>query len=83
MNKVCVIIETPALKREDDFLLPDYLPIKTVKTLVSDIVKELSSGAFVPTGRELLCKKEDGIIMHPDYTLSDYEVTNGMHLMLI
>ncbi len=82
MNKVCVIVETPAICREDDMLLPDYLPIEVLKKLIADAVKELSSGAFVPTGKELLCRRDDGSILHPDYTLGDYAVTNGMHLML-
>lgn len=82
MNKVCVIVETPAIDREDDMLLPDYLPIELLQKLVADAVKDLSSGAFEPTGKEILCRREDGIILHPRYTLGDYKVTDGMHLML-
>lgn len=82
MNKVCVIVKTPAISREDDMLLPDYIPIELLKKLICDAVKELSSGAFEPTGKELLCRLEDGIILHPRYTLSDYSVTDGMHLLL-
>ncbi len=82
MNKVCVIVETPAITREDDMLLPDYLPIGVMIKLIADAVKDLSDGAFEPTGKELLCKKEDGSIMNPRFTLADYEVTDGMHLML-
>lgn len=82
MNKVCVIVETPALRREDDMLLPSSLPIGTLQKLIADAVKELSNGAFVPTGEELLCRREDGIILHPHYTLADYETTDGMRLML-
>ena len=82
MNKVCVIVETPAICRKDDMLLPDYLPIELLKKLIADAVKELSIGAFEPTGNELLCRREDGIILNPCYTLSDYCVTDGMHLIL-
>ena len=82
MNKVCVIVETPAINREDDMLLPDYLSIELLQKLIADAVKDLSDGAFEPTGKEILCKKEDGSIMHPRHTLADYEVTDGMHLML-
>ncbi len=82
MNKVCVIVQTPAIDREDDMLLPDYLTIEQLKKLIADAVKELSSGAFEPTGKELLCRRDDGIILNPHYTLADYQVTDGMHLML-
>lgn len=82
MNKVCVIVETPAINREDDMLLPDYLPIETLQKLIADAVKELSSGAFDPTGKELLCRRDGGGILHPQYTLADYAVTDGMRLML-
>jgi hypothetical protein len=82
MSKVCVIVQTPAIGREDDMLLPDYLPIGQLKKLIGDAIKELSNGAFVPTGQELLCRREDGIILHPRYTLGDYGTTDGMHLML-
>ncbi len=82
MNKVCVVLETPAVNREDDMLLPDYLPIETLQKLICDAVKDLSRGAFEPTGKELLCRREDGIILNPHYTLADYKVTDGMHLML-
>ena len=81
-NKVCVIVETPALRREDDMLLPDYVPIQILQKLIADAVKDVSDGAFVPTGKELLCRREDGIILHPQYTLADYRTTDGMHLML-
>ncbi len=82
MKKVCVVLQTPAIDREDDMLLPDYLPIEQLQKLIADAVKDLSSGAFEPTGKEILCRREDGIILHPRYTLGDYEVTDGMHLML-
>ena len=82
MNKVCVIVETPAIGREDDMLLPDYLSIIQLKKLIGEAVKDLSSGAFEPTGMELLCRRDDGIILNPHYTLADYQVTDGMHLML-
>ena len=82
MNKVCVILETPAIDREDDMMLPDYLSIELLQKLIGDAVKELSSGAFEPTGKELLCRREDGIILNPRYTLADYQVTDGMHLMM-
>ena len=82
MNKICVILEFPALKTEYDLLLPDYLQISSLTALISSTVNELTNGAFVPTGKELLCRRDDGSILHPDYTLGDYAVTNGMHLML-
>lgn len=82
MNKVCVIVETPAINREDDMLLPDYLPIELLQKLIADAVKDLSSGAFEPTGKEILCLRENGSILHPRYTLSDYNVSDGMRLML-
>ena len=48
MNKVCVIVETPAINREDDMLLPDYLSIELLQKLIADAVKDLSDGAFEP-----------------------------------
>ena len=82
MSKVCVIVETPAIGREDDMLLPDYIPIELLQKLIADAVTDLSSGAFEPTGKELLCRRDDGIILHPRCTLADYRTTDGMHLML-
>lgn len=82
MNKICVILELPALKKEYDLLLPDYVLISTLTGLIASAVNELTNGAFIPTGRELLCKREGRQVLHPDYTLADYGVTNGMRLIL-
>lgn len=82
MNKICVILEFPALKTEYDLLLPDYLQISSLTALISSTVNELTNGAFVPTGKELLCTREGRKVLHPDYTLADYGVTNGMRLIL-
>ena len=82
MNKICVILELPALGKEYDLLLPDYMPISALKGLIASAVNELSDGAFVPTGKEILCKREGSQIFYPDYTLADYGVSNGMHLIL-
>ena len=81
-NKVCIILELPALKTEYDMLLPDYMQISLLITLLAKAANELTNGAFSPTGKELLCKRDEEQILHPDYTLADYGVTNGMRLML-
>ena len=82
MNKITVILELPALKKEYDLLLPDYVQISTLVKLIANAVNELTNGAFIPTGKELLCKRDGNQILHPDYTLADYGVSNGMRLML-
>ncbi len=82
MNKIYVILEFPALKTEYDFLLPDYVQVSSLTALIASAVNELTDGAFVPTGKELLCTREGKKVLHPDYTLADYDVTNGMRLML-
>lgn len=82
MNKICVILEYPALKAEYDLLLPDYVQVSSLTALIANTVNELTNGAFVPTGKELLCTREGKRVLHPDYTLGDYGISNGSRLIL-
>ncbi len=82
MSKICVILEFPALKTEYDLLLPDYVPVSKLTELISSTVNELTNAAFVPTGNELLCTREGKKVLHPDYTLADYGVSNNSRLIL-
>lgn len=82
MNRICVILELPALKTEYDILLSDHLQVSAVIPLIAGMANELTNGSFIPTGNELLCLYDRSQILHPDYTLADYGVSNGMRLML-
>lgn len=82
MNKKCVILELPALKQEYDILIPDGVRISALIPLIANAAKDLTNGSFIPTGKELLCLRDKSQVLHPDYTLADYGVSNGMRLMM-
>ena len=82
MQKVCVVLEVPATGQSFDIMIPTYMPIGKVTGLLSGAVRELSSGQYVRTGDELLCRRDGAQLLRRSSTPEEYGICDGEHLIL-
>lgn len=73
----------PAIGKKYDILVPDFLRIKIVSSLVSGAIETLSDNLYVSSGQEQLCSAEKNILLNSNATLKKYGIQNGDHLVLI
>ena len=81
--KILVNVYVPAIGERYDVLIPDFLRVKNIISLVADTVKNLSNHLYTPSGEECLCSAEKGILLRENTTLEKYGIQNGDHLILI
>ena len=81
--KILITIEVPAITSQFDAWLPTSLKIKELAPLITKAVEELSEHTYVSSGAEVICYKEGGITLQPQYTLLHYEISTGDHLMVL
>ena len=46
------------------------------------LLGELENGGHVPSGNEVLCCRETGVLLYPDKTLQENNIRMGDHLIL-
>ena len=80
--KILVSVSVPSLSEAFDVLVPDFVEIGRIIPLMVSAVEELTNHAYVTSGQELLCLKEQNLLLRRDATLSAYGVKNGDHLLL-
>lgn len=78
-----VSLDVPSLDEYVDLIVPDFLEVGVLIPLLVEAVREYSGGRYCPSCEEILCLKEKNIIFRWDCTLSQYDVGNGDHLILI
>ena len=81
-NKVLIRLEVPAVKQVFEMRIPDHMPLSRAVPLMVKAVGDLSDGAYVSSGKELLCCKRLNAPLETDATLADYGLINGEHLLL-
>lgn len=81
--KILVNIYVPAIGQKFDVLVPDFLRIKSVTTLVASAVENLSDHLYVSSGEECLCSAEKNIVLRANATLEKYGIKNGDHLVMM
>ena len=81
--KLLVNVYIPAISEKYDVLIPDNIRIKTVTTLISGTVEDLSNHRFISSGEECLCSVEKNILLRQNATLQKYGIKNGDHLVLM
>ena len=81
--KTLLKISIPAIVAEFDVLVPAFLRIKSIITLIADACENLTGSAYVCSGEERLCSVEKNMVLKSESTLERYGVTNGEHLMII
>ena len=81
--KLLVNVHIPAISQKYDILVPRFLKIKTVTSLIANAVKDLSGNLYVVSGEECLCSVEKNIMLRPNTTLEQYGIQNGDHLVMM
>ena len=83
MDKVLVGIHVPAARASSDAFLPLDVPISELTIIISDGFHELTNGKYEASKLEMLSLAEPSLLLDPKYTLSDYNIQDGMQLFLI
>lgn len=81
--KLLLNIYVPAIGQQYDILVPAFLRVKSITTLVAGAVEELSNHLYVSTGEECLCSAEKNIRLRANTTLDQYGIKNGDHLVML
>jgi len=81
--KILINVFVPAIGKKYDVLVPDFLRIKIVSSLIAGTVETLSDNIYVSSGQEQLCSAEKNILLNSNVTLKKYGIQNGDHLVLI
>ena len=81
--KLLVNISVPAIGEKYDVLIPDSLHIKSIISLLSSTVEDLSDHRYVASGEECLYSVEKDIPLRHNATLAQYGIQNGDHLIMV
>lgn len=81
--KLLVNIFVPAISERYDIWVPPLLRIKTVSSMLAEIVEQLSNHRYIKSGDERLCSVEKEITLRESANLKQYGIRNGDHLILM
>ncbi len=81
--KILINVSVPAIGEKYDILVPDFLRIRVVTSLIASTVESLSDHMYVPSGEECLCSAEKNILLRSNATLEKYGIQNGDHLIMM
>lgn len=81
--KILVNVYVPAIEERYDILVPDFMRIKSVISLIAGTVENLSDRLYVSSGEECLCSAEKNILLRSNATLEKYGIQNGDHLIMM
>lgn len=81
MDKLLVNIYIPALEKNYDMFIPNFLPIGTVIELIGQMIEEVSDHKYISSGQEFLCFVDKNILLKQNMTLQEYGVRNGEHML--
>ena len=82
MDKLLLTIEVPSVEQIFDFTAPKTITPGLMRELLYQVLAELTGGAYIPSGAELLCRREDRKVLPTEVPLEDSSVQMGDHLIL-
>ena len=82
-SSILICLEIPSVFYSFEARVPVHMTVREMIPLFVQMAADLSGGAYVSSGRELLCAKRQNILLGADATLSDYGIGNGDHLTLL
>ena len=82
MDKLLITIEVPAVGQIFDITVPESLSAEMLIELLYQLLRELGSGMYMPSGTEVLCRREDRRLLAGSRTLKDNDIQMGDHLLL-
>ena len=83
MEKKLICLEVPMIGESYAVLIPDFLTVEEVVPLLHEAVRTITKEYYAESDRELLCRRETMEILAAGRRLSDYNLENGDHLVLI
>lgn len=81
--KILVNVSVPAILKEFDMLIPDYMMIKDITSLIVEAIAERTASEYQTSKEEVLCYKEKNIVLNLDSTLKSSGVRNGDTIIVI
>ena len=81
--KKLICLAVPVLSQEFDILIPDFLEIDVLVSIIAEAVENLSEHLYTPSGHEILCSAEMNKPLSGRSTLADYSIENGAKLILL
>jgi len=82
MEKLLVAVEVPSVEQSFDLTVPETLTPQLLVQLLYQLLAELTGNAYVPSGTELLCRREDKAVLPIDVPLNEIGIRMGDHLIL-
>ena len=87
MDKLLLTIEVPSVEQIFDFTAPKTITPGLMRELLYQVLAELTGGAYIPSGAELLCRRDLGELtarttLPTEVSLEDSGVQMGDHLIL-
>lgn len=82
MEKLLVTIEVPSVEQIFDLTVPCSLTPQLLTQLLYQLLAELTGNAYVPSGTELLCRREDQRVLPMEASLEEIGIRMGDHLIL-
>ena len=77
MNKILVRFLIPATGDCFDVFIPDFMPVKTICSLLGKAIDGMTEAEYKSSGQEVLCSVETQQILNPEQSLAEYGVCNG------
>lgn len=82
MEKLLLTIEVPSVEQIFDLTVPKTITPGLMRELLYQVLAELTGGAYIPSGAELMCRREDRKVLPTEVSLEDSGVQMGDHLIL-
>lgn len=82
MDKILVTFEVPSVALRFDAWVPAFLTPEGLRELLYPLIRELTGGAYTPSGEEVLCRKDDGRLLPLGVSLKSMQVESGDHLLV-
>lgn len=82
MEKLLLAIEVPSVGKSFDALVPRFMTVEQLRQLLYQPLAELTNGAYIPSGEEILCSREDRRVLPVNVELEKLGINMGDHLVL-
>ncbi len=82
-GKVLVEVFVPTIGKTMDVFIPLCSPMYEVLELIKKAAADISSGQYLPTPEDTICRREDGNIININLSVYELGIRNGSKLMLI
>lgn len=82
MEKILVTFEVPSVALKFDALVPRFIAAEQLREILYPVLEELSNGAYIPSGEEVFCRKEEKRLLPLGIALENLGIEMGDHLIV-